>query len=312
MRGPDASDEAPLATSAAPRSHALMSDGLGYRGITASTELVVLLGDPVGHSLSPVIHNAAFAEQALDLVYLAHAVASGALPHAIDGLWALGARGANVTIPHKRAVLGLASEATETARTLGAANTLRRGDDGWVADNTDVEGFLDPLRIHRQRVSGHPVAVLGAGGAARAVVYAVLRDLSPAHVTVLARRPDQADQLAVDLGAHGDVRVAAMDDREAVRSAALIVNATPVGMDGNATPLAGLSMLHDRHVVYDLIYRPAQTPLLKAAESRGAETINGLPMLLGQAAASYRQWTGLAFPLATARRAALHALGRHG
>lgn len=267
---------------------------------------MVLLGDPVGHSLSPQLHNAAFQAQGLDLVYLAHAVEPGALADAVRGLWALGAQGANVTIPHKRAVLDLAEGATATAQALGAANTLVRGASGWRADNTDVVGFVRPLDSYRSRLSGRPVIVLGAGGAARAVVYASLVELGASHVTVVARRREQAAALADDLGAIGDIRVATSQGAE-VRDAALVVNATPVGMGDGRTPL-DVSLLHDRHIVYDLVYRPAQTPLLDAAETIGAMTVGGLPMLIGQAAASYRQWTGRDFPAETARRIALTAL----
>lgn len=273
------------------------------RAITASTGLVVLLGDPVGHSLSPRLHNAAFGAQGLDLVYLAHAVAPEALADAVGGLWALGALGANVTIPHKQAVLGLAGSASATAQALGAANTLVRGDGAWHADNTDVAGFVEPLDAYRQRVARQPVVVLGAGGASRAVVYASLVELGASCVTVVARRTAQAEALADDLGAHGEIRVATFSDTSALRDAALVVNATPLGMGDGRSPLPDSSVLHDGQIVYDLVYRPARTPLLAAASANGAETIPGLPMLIGQAAASYRQWTGRAFPTDAARAA---------
>ena len=279
--------------------------------ITASTGFAVLLGDPVGHSLSPTIHNAAFAALGLDLVYLAARVEAGRLEDAVRGMSALGAVGANVTIPHKRAALVLADEATPAARALGAANTLVRTAEGWRADNTDVAGFVAPLDAHRRQLAGAPVVVLGAGGAARAVVYGALTELGAGAVTVVARRPEQAEALAADLGRLGsaEVRVATADEAgPCVRDAALVVNATPLGMGDGRTPWADDGDFRAGQIVYDLVYRPARTPLLAAAVRRGATPIGGLPMLLGQAAGSFRQWTGRDFPLDVAEAAARAAL----
>ncbi|WP_420455923.1 shikimate dehydrogenase family protein [Rubrivirga sp.] len=275
---------------------------------TAMTGLVVLLGHPVGHSLSPALHNAAFAHDALDLVYLACDVEDGRLEEAMSGLWALGGRGANVTIPHKRAALALASQATPTARALGAANTLVRTDVGWRADNTDVAGFLAPLAD--VSLTGESAVVFGAGGAARAVVHAVLTKTRATRVTVVARRPAQAEELADDLGTGPvEIRVEAPATAGAsVRDAALVVNATPLGMGDGRTPWPDDGDFRPGQVVYDVVYRPARTPLLEAAAARGATTVGGLPMLLGQAGESYRQWTGRPFPLDVARRVALRAL----
>ena len=273
---------------------------------SASTGWVVLLGDPVEHSLSPTIHNAAFRAHDLDLVYLACRVAPEALAAAMQGLWLLGATGANVTLPHKQTALALAATASDTAQALGAANTLRRGDAGWHADNTDVAGFLAPLAAHRQRLAGASAVVLGAGGAARAVVYALDR-LGLGRTTVVARRPEQAQTLLAELGVEGDVQTGA-GARSHVRHATLVVNATPLGMDGTSTPWPATSDLGPGQIVYDLVYRPAVTPLLEAARRHGAIGIGGLPMLLGQAADAYRQWTGRPFPTAVAERAAAQAL----
>ena len=282
--------------------------------IGASTGFVVLLGDPVGHSLSPALHNAAFREQGLDLVYLACAVEADGLGAAMDGLWALGALGANVTIPHKRDALAYASDATPTARALGAANTLVRTESGWRADNTDVAGFLAPLQPHRSQLADASVVVLGAGGAARAVVYGAAVGLGASAVTIVARRPEQAEGLADDLGGiagETELRVSTPADAgPSLREAALAVNATPLGMGDGRTPWPDSQDFHDGQIVYDLVYRPARTPLLEAAEKRGATPIGGLPMLLGQAGDAYRQWTGHDFPHAVARAAALTTLGQ--
>ena len=287
-----------------------MSETAGW--VSASTGLVVLLGDPVGHSVSPAMHNAAFQAQGVDAVYLASRVAPDRLADAVRGLWTLGGLGANVTIPHKRAVLDLAVSASDAAHALGAANTLVRTDDGWHADNTDAAGFLAPLDAHRQRLVGGSVVVLGAGGAARAVVYAALTELRLARLAVVARRPEQGEGVIRDLGPlvpETTLNALHPDDAgPAVREATLVVNATPVGMGDGASPWAHVEDLHAGQVVYDLVYRPAVTPLMRAASDRGATVVGGLPMLLGQAAGSYRQWTGRDFPHAAAQRAALDAL----
>lgn len=277
---------------------------------TASTGLVALLGNPVGHSVSPAIHNAAFRAQRLDLVYLACCVKAEHMAEAMAGLHALGALGANVTIPHKTVALAHAASASATAQTLGAANTLVRTASGWHADNTDVEGFLAPLGPHAAHIKGERIVVLGAGGAARAVVYACLRDLAPAQLDVIARRPEQAEALLNDLAPlTRQTETRALPEADAsVSQAALVINATPLGM-GDGRSSWPLGDFHVGQIVYDLVYRPTETPLLRAASARGAVPIGGLPMLLGQAAESYRLWTGREMPLDVARSAAYTALG---
>ena len=274
---------------------------------------VVLLGSPVAHSVSPAIHNAAFRAQEIDLVYRACDVPPRSLEAALNGLWVLGGVGANVTVPHKERALALASEATDRAQTVGAANTLVRTSGGWRADNTDIDGFAAPLRPYANRLRHESVVVFGAGGAARAVVYGLLRDLHPARITVVARRREQVGQLVQDFdGVRGgaDLRASAFTEAGgAVRDAVLLVNATPLGMGDGQTPWGDASDLQVRQVVYDLVYRPAQTPFLEAARERGATAVGGLPMLLAQAAGSYRLWTGREMPADVAERAALDALG---
>ena len=273
----------------------------------------MLLGSPVDHSASPAIHNASFQAQSVDHVYLACDVTPGSLAAAVEGLWALGAVGANVTIPHKASVLPLVAEATAEARAVGAANTLVRTGAGWRADNTDVDGFATPLRPYAERLRGRSAVVFGAGGAARAVVYALTREFGLGRVTVVARRREQAESLASDLGtAPGGAALAVStppDAGGAVRDAALLVNATPLGMGDGRTPWSEAGDFHDGQIVYDLVYRPARTPFLDVTAERGAMTIGGLPMLLAQAAGSYRQWTGRQMPHDVAERAARQALG---
>jgi shikimate dehydrogenase len=284
--------------------------------IDAETDVVTLLGHPVEHSRSPRIHNTAFAERDVNAVYVASAVRPADLEAAVEGLRALQFLGANVTVPHKQAVLPALDAATDRARAVGAVNTIVRleGDDGSVrlrGDNTDVAGFLAPLdERFGDALDGAPMVVLGAGGAARAAAYALLTRYRPDALTVVARRPEQAEALAGDLAPHDaadGLRVSTFDDAApAVRGGRLVANATPVGMtpDTDATPWPEAGDFSADHVVYDLVYTPETTRLLREAGAAGAATVGGLAMLVGQAAAAFRQWTGRSFP----RAAVLEAL----
>lgn len=271
--------------------------------LTARTRLVVLLGDPVAHSRSPALHNAAFRALGLDLAYVAAKVRPADLGAAVAGLRALGAVGANVTIPHKATVLAHLDALTDAARAAGAANTLVARDDGALeGDNTDVGGFLDGLGPHARRLAGAEAVVFGTGGAARAVVYALLSALGPARLTLAARTPAHAEALALDLAPYdprGALAVVPLADAaDALRAARLVVNATPLGMHPlvETTPWEDGRVFGPGQVVYDLVYAPRETRLLREATGRGATPIDGLPMLAAQAARAFRRWTGQALP----------------
>lgn len=276
--------------------------------LDAKTQVVTLLGHPVEHSLSPHIHNAAFRVQGVNAVYVATPVAPNALEPAIEGLRALKLLGANVTVPHKEAVLPLLDEVSERAAAVGAVNTIVRdashdGRDRLYGDNTDVEGFLSPL-VDRvgTALEGASMIVFGAGGAARAVTYGLLDQYSPDRLTLVARRPEQAEALAADLEGYdpGDaLGVSTFEDAtEAVRRSRLLVNATPLGMapDTEHRPWDAPDDLGPDHVAYDLVYNPEETRFLREAAAQGAKTIGGLDMLVEQAAAAYLQWTGREMP----------------
>jgi shikimate dehydrogenase len=280
-------------------------DSTSAISIDAATRLVTLLGDPVEHSRSPQIHNTGFAHHGINAVYLATPVLPEALPEAIAGLRALHILGANVTIPHKQAVLPLLDDLTPRARAVGAVNTIARtGDDAQTlrGDNTDVPGFLDPLEALHDRLQGAPMLILGSGGAARAVAYALLTTFAPEALTLAARSPDKAEQLAADLSPHDSgeaLRVVPLSAAgPSIRASRLVVNATPVGMHPNPddTPWPAADDFSAEHIVYDLVYNPRETRLLREAAARGATPIGGLAMLIGQAAAAFEQWTGQPLP----------------
>lgn len=262
-----------------------------------------MLGHPIKHSLSPVLHNAAFAEVGLDWAYVAFDVADGACPAAVASIRALGLQGLSVTMPHKRAAAQACDELSPTAAALGVANTIVRRGDRLFGDATDGPGFLASLRAAGHDPTGRRCLVLGAGGAAAAVAHA-LGGAGAARVGVLARRPEAARQVAELAGGVGAVATA--DD---LAGADLVVNATSVGMDGTSGQGAiafGLDpgALRPGQVVADLVYHPLRTPLLIAAEAASATPVDGLGMLVHQAALAFELWTGIGAPLGVMAAAA--------
>jgi len=272
---------------------------------------VTLLGHPVEHSLSPRLHNPAFEAQGVNAVYVATPVRPEHIEDAVAGLRALQFLGANVTVPHKEAVRPLLDAVSDRAAAVGAVNTIVREGDTLRGDNTDVAGFLAPLvEAVGDALDGARMVVFGAGGAARAVVYGLLDRYRPARLTLVARRPEQAEALSADLDgcdATDALRVTTFADAgDAVRDSRLLVNATPLGMApdrASQTPWPDASDLHDDQVAYDLVYTPEETRFLRAAAAQGATTIGGLDMLVEQAAAAYRQWTGRDMPTNAVRDA---------
>jgi shikimate dehydrogenase len=263
---------------------------------TAATALVCLLGDPVAHSMSPQLHTAAFAATGIDAVYVACTVSD--VVAAVDGLDALGALGANVTVPHKRAVWQHVRHRTSEAERIGAANTLFRQDARWVADNTDAAGVHRVLAEDIGLEPGAGVVLFGAGGAARAVAVALGR--LGARVRVEARTAAPAadvQRLASDAGAI-QLPVDAVPQ--------LVVNATPLGLHGERLPTR-YHDLRDGQAALDLVYGRAATPFVADARARGLPAWDGLGMLVFQAAAAFERWTGRPAPLSAMRHAAREA-----
>ena len=257
----------------------------------AATRVVGVIGSPVRHSLSPVIHNAAFRALGLDWVYVAFEVAPSAGEAAVRAVPSLGLEGLNVTRPHKDAAAAAVDRLSPVAARLGAVNTVVRREAVLVGENTDGAGFLAALAADQ---GFHPTdrrcVVLGGGGAARAVVLA-LAEAGAADVAVVARRPGQAGVAAELAGAAGRAGTA-VD----VGAADLVVNATPVT---DRLPLdLGPGHLAGSQLVVDLSYEPPVSALLAAARAVGAATANGVSMLVHQAARSFQMWTGREAPLA--------------
>lgn len=266
------------------------------------TAVAGVIGSPVRHSRSPVIHNAAFAALGLDWVYLAFDVGEEKAAAAVRGAAALGFRGLSVTMPLKAVVLGAVDEVSETAATLGAVNTITFRDGRTRGDNTDGEGLLRALSTSAGwNPAGQHVAVVGAGGAARAAIFA-LGQAGAASIAVINRSAGPAERAAA-LGGP-TARIGRVED---IAASGLVINATPVGMDG--TEGAGLTpfdaaLLHSGQVVVDLVYHPLETPLLGAAARAGAVAVDGLGMLVHQAALQFELWTGLDAPVDAMNEAA--------
>lgn len=266
------------------------------------TPVAAVIGSPVDHSRSPAIHTAAFRAAGLNWVYLAFDVAAPQVASAVGGAAALGFRGLSVTMPLKTVIVEVLDELTDTARTLGAVNTVTFTAGRSVGDNTDGAGFLRAVEAATGWQAGRQAtAVIGAGGAARAVILA----LAGAGATSIAviNRDERRAEVAVRLGGSAG-RIGGPDD---ITGAALVVNATPVGMSG--TPMAGEialdpSLLRPDQIIVDLVYHPMETPLLAAARARGASAVDGLGMLVHQAALQFELWTGLAAPIAQMSAAA--------
>ena len=289
-----------------------MAAAEGRRTPDAQTTVVGVIGSPVRQSLSPLLHNAAFAALDLNWISLAFPVAPGQVPAALNGMRALGVAGLSVTMPHKAEVATLVDSCSDVAAQLQAVNCVINQGGTLHGANTDGDGFLASLR----RAAGFEPAgkrclVIGAGGAARAVTHALGR-AGAADVAVVNRTPDRAGPVAALAGSAG--RAVATVDAAQVAQSDLVVNATPIGMAGVAGPdgadgaaggfadeseqwLVAPALLHAGQVVTDLVYAPRPTPWLAASAAAGATTVDGLGMLVHQAALQLELWTGHTAPV---------------
>ena len=267
-------------------------------GATGSTRVAAVIGDPIRHSRSPAIHNAAFAAAGLDWVFVAFEVPAGAGRDAVRAVRGLGLGGMSVTMPHKQDAAWACDELTPDATALGVVNAVVLTDRGrLLGASTDGEGFLRSVRDHGVDPGTRRAVVLGAGGAARAIVLALGN--AGADVTVAARRSDAAESAA---GLVRGARTVSLADCD-VAAYDLVVNATPLGMQGEPPPI-DTDRLTPSQFVVDAVYHPMETPLLAAARARDVPCTNGLGMLVHQAALAFELWTGVDAPLDAMRAAA--------
>ena len=284
--------------------------------ILGKTRLCGLIGDPVEHTMSPVMHNAAFREIGVDYLYVAFRVEKEALGRAIDGMKALNIRGLNVTIPHKVAVIQFLDELDSLAEKVGAVNTIVNDDGVLKGYNTDGAGFMQALLEKEMEPQGKKVVILGAGGASRAISF-FLADRG-AHLVILNRRLglDWAKELAGKISQVFTMEVEALElNRENLAGVLgktdILVNATSVGMtpDIDETPVTS-DLLPPGLIVFDIVYNPIKTRLLREAEAAGAKTISGLDMLVWQGALAFEKWTGVKAPIKLMREEAIKVLNK--
>ncbi len=258
-----------------------------------------VIGDPIDHSLSPIIHRLIYKVLDLKLHYEAVRVKRDDLKDFINGTKKFWRPGFNVTIPHKERIIDLLDELDPLAKEIGAVNTVRNSNGLLKGYNTDVEGFEYALRRVEWNRNGD-VVILGAGGAARAAVYALISKVK-GKLFVFNRTPQRAENLARDFSNRGSIEACSMDHDMLARTlfnSTLLVNATPIGMwpDVDSSPLPSAEMISQDMVVFDMIPNPVFTRLLKQAESKGARVVSGLSMLIFQALGAERIWIGITFP----------------
>ncbi|MGK5092915.1 shikimate dehydrogenase [Deltaproteobacteria bacterium TL4] len=266
-------------------------------GITGSTRVYAIIGHPVKHSFSPSMHNAAFQHMRLDAVYVPFSVAPENLPLAIACLKALNIAGLNVTVPHKTKVLAYLDEITITARRIGAVNTIKIEDGRTLGTNTDGVGFIRSLEAFPFQPEGKTVVILGAGGAARGILVA-LAEAGASRIIVINRTQGKAVQLVetfADVFPETQLQALTLEQLTAL-SVDLLINTTTVGMEDHRSPLEG-THLGNVALVADIIYNPAQTPLMEQAQSLNIPTINGMGMLLYQGCAAFEFWTNQPAPV---------------
>ncbi|MDQ7784449.1 MAG: shikimate dehydrogenase [Desulfomonilaceae bacterium] len=279
--------------------------------VTGVTRLVGILGNPVSHSLSPAIHNAAFHAMGMDWTYVPLPVDAEKLGDGIKGIRAVGFQGANVTVPHKENAIPFLDEISPEARRIGAVNTISFRDGEIKGDNTDWLGILEDLNEKGFDTSGRMVMILGSGGSARATAYAVVS--SGADLIVCSRNLRTVRALVDDLQGLFPDRVMEFTPLESAAQVEapidLVINTTPLGMspETESSPWPAGDPLPRCELVYDLVYNPRITRLMKQAREQGLEATNGLGMLVHQAAASFRIWTGVEPPVAVMKSAAEEA-----
>lgn len=275
--------------------------------ITGKTKLIGLLGSPVGHSISPMMHNEAFRHLGLDYTYLAFDVGTDGLPAAVEGLKALGARGFNLTMPNKNLMCSLVDELSPAAQLVGAVNTIVNEHGRLKGYTTDGIGFMRSVKEAGKDIIGKKMTLLGAGGASSAIMVQAALD-GVAEISVFSRRGeffDRAESIIQLLSKETSCKIYLYDFsndeilKNEIADSAILVNGTSVGMapDVEKCLIMDDSMFHKDLYVYDAIYNPEETLLLKKAKAAGCDTQNGLDMLLYQGAAAFELWTGMEMPV---------------
>ena len=264
-----------------------------------------VIGDPIDHSLSPNIHSAAFRELDLDCSYIAYRIPKDELEEGIEGLKKIKINGFNVTIPHKVEMMKYLDKIDESCSLIGAVNTVTNEDGILKGYNTDMDGFIEPFKKKDLRIEGKKILLMGAGGAARAIVAGIAKEKAE-NITIANRTKSKADELlefSKLIGLEGDV--CTIDEAEKkVNDFDIIINATSLGLKNEPSPIS-LEGISENCIVYDIVYMPMNTDFIKKAKEKGATIIFGYEMLLGQATRAFEIWHGREAPYNAMKRALL-------
>lgn len=263
-----------------------------------------VIGDPIDHSMSPNMHNAAFRELGMESTYIAYRIPRDELEEGVESLKKTGITGFNVTIPHKISMMKYLDRTDESCSMVGATNTVSNHDGTLKGYNTDMDGFLDPIKKRKIAISGESAFVLGAGGAARAIIAGLAKE-GASRVTIANRTTQKAQELSLFAAKLGlDALTCAPNDY--IQDSRFVINATSIGMGGEDTPIRD-DMITQDSIIYDIVYRPIETGLVKKAKQKNAAIIYGYEMLLGQAAIAFEIWHQKKAPYAAMKRALVGA-----
>ena len=269
------------------------------------TNTYAVIGDPIDHSLSPNIHNAAFRHLELDHTYIAYKIPTGELAAGIDALKAIKIAGFNVTIPHKIEMMKFLDDMDTTCKVIGAVNTVSNDNGKLKGHNTDMIGFLDPIKKKNLTIKDSQVLLLGAGGAARAIVTAMIKEKA-SKITIVNRTQENASKLAdfaKKIGGNIDT-VSIQEANKLITDYKFIINSTSMGMRNEPSPISTKD-IHKEQIVYDIVYQPINTDLIKKSKENGATIIYGYEMLLSQAACSFEIWHQMEAPYDVMKKALL-------
>jgi len=270
-----------------------------------NTKIVGLFAHPVKHSFSPYIHNLAFELKDLDYIYMPFDISNSNLKNAIKGVISLGIAGFNVTIPHKENIIQFLDNVSEEASLIGSVNTVVNDMGKLTGYNTDVYGILETLKPFKKQINGETITLFGAGGAARAVIYCLIKNFKPKNIIIINRTEAKADSLKeyfkskMKFDAFKIFALVPSDIVEVLQESKLIINSTSIGMfpdvDDSVTTVK--DSFKKNQIIFDMVYNPVRTKLLEIAESAGALPLDGLNMLVYQASESFKLWTGHEMPI---------------
>lgn len=260
--------------------------------ITGKTKVIGIFGSPIGHTLSPVIHNEAFRALKIDYCYVPFHVKKENLREAVQAIRALNLKGVNVTVPHKERVVEYLDELSEEVLKIGAANTILNSEGILKGFNTDVKGFITSIKEEGVEIAGRKVLLIGAGGAARAVAYGVLKEAG--KVYIFNRTVEKAKEIEKQFNDIGEIRALPELSERVTRDMEIVINATSLGMKIDDPYPIDPYLLNSSHIYYDVVY--PQTPLMREAKKKGCKVIGGLGMLVWQAIYAFEIWTGISPP----------------